>query len=105
MNETYKIIEGIKEILINRWPESLPMLDKILNNAENDTDYAQKWDTYLLEGSTLQFQDLVRSFGDLSAGFPAGTEFRNLAYPIDTALYLYRKESFIGSSGRTPKSD
>lgn len=90
MNTTTQAIAGIKEILTNRWPESLVLFDKMLSKAESDAEYSEMLNFYLLNGSTLRLQDLVSSFGDLSKGGPIGTAFRNLVYPIDTASHLYR---------------
>ena len=62
--DTQDVLNQMLCILNKRWPESIPVINQVIERSKQDSDYAKRFNHYLLHGSTLQIRDLTEDFGD-----------------------------------------
>lgn len=79
--------------------EALALLDKALEKAKNDVDYANQLEEALLKGSTVECREAFSYFGNYLRDTGPFYPHTNAVNFIDTAMY-YLKMGFIDSEGR-----
>lgn len=84
------IIESIRDVLIERWPESEALFDQVLDKTASDETYSRKVKAYFSRfgekrGSTLLLREITSSFGDYFGQDSEGIAFKNNVDAIDAA--------------------
>lgn len=82
-------IEQIAAILWARWPDALPLLEKMQSRCEQDSGFAELFRLWVAEGSTLRLRSLMTPFGDYAGSLNSVADlgFVNQVNALDTARF------------------